>query len=823
MKRLNRCAAELGVAAVARRVLPALLTVLFLVACEAEPAASPRDGSPTPTVRHSDPRAAASPAGDSGRSVPAAAATAPVPAADTTPVGGARIATHVSPDVGRSTMEQGYTNCFPLQGLFPWAWEGFIEWGPNGGEVYFSQGPELYAVAADGLRVRKVAKAWTRVIRDPPIGSSQRVGTMIPFDVSATGSQIVYATCGYPQFDPARSRGESGSTGYTYELALARVDAAGGASKRLSADGEFSSHPSWSPDGRRLAFLHGTDSGFATGTATSLSTARSDGTDARAVVRASGDLRLALHAPAWSPDGRHLAFVAVGLHVVDADSAEALELRDLRPLTGAIESAPAWSPDGQRLAYAKVENDDQLTLYTIRADGTNERMITRLASWRSEPWLWRFGAIGSVAWSPDGSKILFVVNPHQWYEMPTATYVVGVADGDRVAIVWARPSGLQPRAAAWAPDGSRIAVLAEWDLAAFLNAGGRDSAPWPILPAALATMAPDGTDIRVLAMGVPNLGSGRATSVRVPPMGALGPLQFTTRVDPGACATTLVSFTASVVSQALARDCVTLLEIKRALRGGAALNWSVERPLDEWDGVRLDGDPLRVSELRLPGRQLGGTIPAWIGRLTQLRVLSLADNRLTGPIPAELGQLTKLETLHLFGNWLGGPVPEALGDLADLRYLALGENNLTGTLPEALGRLDGLMGLRIDETLISGPVPEFVGGLTQLRSLDLAGNRLTGSIPSVLGRLVNLEELDLSGNQLSGEIPAELGRLANLETLDLGDNRLSGEIPRELGQLADVREVRLYGNQLTGCIPADLRPVAYQQFTSLGLPRCAGA
>lgn len=793
IERVYRGVAELGVVAVAVRMLAGVLTVLVLVACDAQPAASPRDGSPTAVAGDAVLRTAASPDGESGRSAPVTATTATT-AADTTPVGGTPATTHVSPYVGRSTVEQGYNNCFPLQGLHPWAWEAFVAWDPDGAEVYFSQGPELYAVAVDGLRVRQVAKAWTQIVGDSPIGSARRVGTMIPFDISANGTQIVYSTCGFPRFDPERSRTDSGFTGYTYESALARVDAAGGAPQRLSADGEFRSHPSWSPDGQRVAFLHGTDSGFATGTATDLSTARSGGTGVRSMVRASGDFRLALHAPAWSPDGRHLAFVAAGLRVVDANALEPLALGDLRRLTRAVASAPAWSPDGQRLAYAKVE-DDQLALFTIRADGSDERLVTTLAGWRSEHWRLRFGVVGSVAWSPDGSKILLVVNPHRWYEMPSATYVIEVGSGDHAAIAWARPPGLQPRAAAWAPDGSRIAVLAEWDLAAYRNAGGQYSDPWPILPAALATMAPDGSDIRVLAMGVPDLGSGQSTAVRIPHLGAVGPLRFTARVDSRACSANITVST-SAAPQALARDCVTLLEVKRELRGGAALNWSAERPMSEWDGVVLDGDPLRVHELQLWNRQLGGSIPTWLGRLTHLRVLSLSDNRLTDRIPGELGQLTMLETLHLHGNWLGGPVPDELGNLTNLRYLVLGENNLTGTLPAGLAQLDGLLGLRIHDALISGPVPAFLGGLTQLRRLDLADNRLSGSIPP------------------------QLGRLANLETLDLSDNQLTGPIPTELTHLTGLREVYLTGNQLTGCVPAEL-PVVDR--AELGLPHCAAA
>ena len=70
-------------------------------------------------------------------------------------------------------------------------------------------------------------------------------------------------------------------------------------------------------------------------------------------------------------------------------------------------------------------------------------------------------------------------------------------------------------------------------------------------------------------------------------------------------------------------------------------NWLSEEPLGNWHGVTLDADG-RVTDLRLGGNQLTGTIPTELGRLSNLTILILDGNQLTGSIPAGLSSLTSL-------------------------------------------------------------------------------------------------------------------------------------------------------------------------------------
>ncbi len=223
----------------------------------------------------------------------------------------------------------------------------------------------------------------------------------------------------------------------------------------------------------------------------------------------------------------------------------------------------------------------------------------------------------------------------------------------------------------------------------------------------------------------------------------------------------------------LMRDCVNLLAAKDTLRGAATLNWSVDTPISDWDGVRVLGSPGRVTRLVLVEKSLTGTIPPDLARLDALEYLWLNYNQLTGEIPA------------------------ALGSIASLKSLILNDNRLTGAIPPELGGLSSLESLWLDRNRLSGEIPAALGDLGSLRKLLLSGNRLSGAIPSDLGDLSNLENLWLSNNQLTGEIPSALGSLANLQSLYLGRN------------------------QLTGCIPPALQDVDDNDLNTLGLQNCA--
>lgn len=65
--------------------------------------------------------------------------------------------------------------------------------------------------------------------------------------------------------------------------------------------------------------------------------------------------------------------------------------------------------------------------------------------------------------------------------------------------------------------------------------------------------------------------------------------------------------------------------------------WLSDAPIGEWFGVQTDTTTGHVTRLTLPLNNLTGQLPAALGGLDALEVLSLRGNDLTGPIPPELG------------------------------------------------------------------------------------------------------------------------------------------------------------------------------------------
>lgn len=159
----------------------------------------------------------------------------------------------------------------------------------------------------------------------------------------------------------------------------------------------------WTPDGRSIVIYSG--GGFlrvdvASGRASSIPfTASVEQTVTHAVrfPQAMGTDDVTIKQIAWpslSPDGRSLAFAALG-RIWRYD----LATRAARPLTprGVRASAPAWSPDGRSLAYVTWQDSVGGHVMRIGAAGGAATRLTRVPSSYLEP-----------AWSRDGTKLAFL-------------------------------------------------------------------------------------------------------------------------------------------------------------------------------------------------------------------------------------------------------------------------------------------------------------------------------------------------------------------------------------------------------------------------------
>ncbi|KAG0486726.1 hypothetical protein HPP92_008821 [Vanilla planifolia] len=212
----------------------------------------------------------------------------------------------------------------------------------------------------------------------------------------------------------------------------------------------------------------------------------------------------------------------------------------------------------------------------------------------------------------------------------------------------------------------------------------------------------------------------------------------------------------------------------------------------------------------------GGTMPVdGIHGFAKVEVLVIANCGLSGSIPPWLARSINMKILDLSWNQLSGTIPPWLANFDGLFYLDLSNNSLTGEIPKSFAQMKSL--ISFNESMQAPPTqffPFFVkrnasGKALQYNnvgsfppSLILGNNKLVGPIPTGFGNLKMLLMLDLHKNNLSGTIPTELSGMYSLENLDLSYNNLSGSIPATLTALNFLSSFDVSYNNLVGPIPS---------------------
>jgi len=110
--------------------------------------------------------------------------------------------------------------------------------------------------------------------------------------------------------------------------------------------------------------------------------------------------------------------------------------------------------------------------------------------------------------------------------------------------------------------------------------------------------------------------------------------------------------------------------------------------------------------------------------------VDLGNSNLSGNLVPGLGKLENLKHLSLFNNSIQGTIPVELGNLKNLISLNLYQNNISGTIPSSLGNLKSLVFLRINNNKLTGPIPTELEGASSLQVVDVSNNDLCGTIPT---------------------------------------------------------------------------------------------
>ena len=249
---------------------------------------------------------------------------------------------------------------------------------PDGRRIVFQSDrdgiPQVYVADTDGRHLRRL--------------THHPLGCRTP-KWSPDGERIVYAI----------------GTDATSDIWV--MDADGSNAHPLVATPGDDSHPQWSPDGRRIVFNTSRPAGEGSGSWDDIHVVDADGTHMRRLT----DCRGTCTYPSLSPDGKHMVFRRVERHVgrgwsqqpVDADSEIVVaddDGRHARPLApdAAFDGWPAWSPDGRWIAFASGRDGVAYAaqVYLVHPDGSGLHAIT------GGPW-----SHVQPAWSRDG-RALFV-------------------------------------------------------------------------------------------------------------------------------------------------------------------------------------------------------------------------------------------------------------------------------------------------------------------------------------------------------------------------------------------------------------------------------
>jgi TolB protein len=209
------------------------------------------------------------------------------------------------------------------------------------------------------------------------------------------------------------------------------VDYDGFNARRMTVNMFLNILPAWSPDGRSLAYTS-----YRTGSPEIFIASIFEGKSANLTAGKAGQA----FAPSWSPDGKRIAYASnksgnMEIWIANADGTEAKRLTS----SPGSDTAPCWSPTGQEIAFTSSRSGSP-QIWVMDTEGLNVRRLSTVGNYNDAP-----------AWNPSKqySEIAYTSRLDAGFEVA----VVDLATRQVRQITQGRGSCEYP---SWAPNGRHL-------------------------------------------------------------------------------------------------------------------------------------------------------------------------------------------------------------------------------------------------------------------------------------------------------------------------------------------------------------------------------